>query len=54
MPKSGLQSNAMLLLHGGLSTGPRTPEGKAACVAAHEICTELIKFLEQENMDKAD
>ena len=22
-------------LHGGLSTGPRTPEGKAACVAAH-------------------
>ena len=22
-------------LHGGLSTGPKTPEGKAACVAAH-------------------
>ena len=22
-------------LHGGMSTGPRTPEGKAACVAAH-------------------
>lgn len=22
-------------LHGGLSTGPRTREGKAACVAAH-------------------
>lgn len=22
-------------LHGGLSTGPRTPEGKAACVAVH-------------------
>ena len=22
-------------LHGGRSTGPRTPEGKAACVAAH-------------------
>lgn len=22
-------------LHGGLSTGPRTPEGKAACIAAH-------------------
>ena len=22
-------------LHGGLSTGPRTHEGKAACVAAH-------------------
>ena len=22
-------------LHGGLSTGPQTPEGKAACVAAH-------------------
>ena len=22
-------------LHGGLSTGPRSPEGKAACVAAH-------------------
>ena len=22
-------------LHGGLSTGPRSPEGKAACVTAH-------------------
>ena len=22
-------------LHGGLSTGPKTPEGKAACIAAH-------------------
>ena len=22
-------------LHGGLSTGPKTPEGKAACLAAH-------------------
>jgi len=22
-------------LHGGLSTGPRTPEGKAACIATH-------------------
>jgi len=22
-------------LHGGMSTGPKTPEGKAACIAAH-------------------
>ena len=22
-------------LHGGLSTGPKTPEGKARCIAAH-------------------
>jgi len=30
-------------MHGGLSTGPRTPEGKAKCVAAARRSLELAR-----------
>ena len=33
--KAALKEKARCRLHGGLSTGPRTPEGKARSIAAH-------------------
>jgi hypothetical protein len=33
--KNPIANRTRCRLHGGLSTGPRTPEGKARCVAAH-------------------
>ena len=33
--KAALKGKARCRLHGGLSTGPRTPEGKARSIAAH-------------------
>ena len=33
--KNPIAGKSRCRLHGGASTGPRTPEGKAACVAAH-------------------
>ena len=33
--KPPVKGKSRCRLHGGLSTGPRTPEGKARCVASH-------------------
>ena len=33
--KAALKGRNRCRLHGGCSTGPRTPEGKARCIAAH-------------------